>query len=160
MADQPLPTATDPDLARKALVAHLEAALEGFTYDYDGDRTIDVEMTGITGSGAPDKYLVRLGFLYYPDWPPTVTFLNPETKKYDGTNWPEAIGSQRLQFYSAYGDAPCGMVCNSMTFEYYFWGGHAAAESIRWKKGVHTFAGTLAELTDHLQPPHYKGKKK
>lgn len=160
MPDHPLPNATDPDLARKALLAHMEAVLDDYTYEYDGDRTIDIEMTGTTGSGVLDEYLVRLGFLYYPDWPPTVTFLNPKTKKYDGTNWPEPIAGQRLQFNSAYGDAPCGMVCNSMMFEYYFWGGHAPAENIRWKKGVHTFAATLAELTDHLRPPHYKGKRK
>ena len=160
MPDHPLPGATDLEQARKALLAHMEVALDGYTYEYDGDRTIYVHMTGNSESGGTDEYLVRLGFLYYPDWPPTVTFVNPETNKHDGTHWPEPVASPRLQFNPAYGDAPAGMVCNSMTFEYYFWGGHAPAENIRWKKGVHTFAATLAELGDHLRPPYYKGKKK
>lgn len=159
MPDHPLPEATDPEQARKALLTHMGVALDGYTYEYDGDRTIDIHMTGTSDSGATDEYLVRLGFLYYPDWPPTVTFLNPKTNKYDGTHWPQPTASSRLQFNSAYGDAPAGMVCNSMTFEYYFWGGHSPAENIRWRNDVHTFAATLAELRDHLRPPHYKGKK-
>jgi hypothetical protein len=51
------------------------------------------------------------------------------------------------------------MVCNSMTFEYYFWGGHTPAGEIHWNKGTHTFAATIAELVDHLNPPFYQGRQ-
>ena len=134
-------------------------ALDGYEYEYDEDRTIFVRMPAFRADGARDAYLIRLTFLYYPDWPPNVTFVNPESKKYDGTNWPKIAGSPTLAFYPSYGDAPAGMVCNSMTFEYYFWGGHSPSDEIRWSKQKHTFAATIAELRDHLRQPYYQGKQ-
>lgn len=158
MPDRPLPQVTDPLIARTALQAHMAKALEGYRYEYDGDRAIYVFMNGEQADGTEHEYLLRLTFLFYPDWPPSVTFLNPETRRYDRTHWPKVSGSGRVAFYPSYGDAPTGLVCNSMTFEYYFWGGHSPREAIRWKRGVHTFAATLAEIRDHLRPPHYQGR--
>lgn len=160
MSDRPLPLATDPKTAREAVTRDLVGALDGYVFDYDGDRTIYVQMQGVISEGRRDEYLVRLTFLYYPDWPPSVTFVNPATRNYDGVaaQWPKAVGSPRIAFYPTYGDAPAGMVCSSTTFEYYFWGGHAPNSTIHWKKGVHTFAATIAELADHLKPPFYAGK--
>jgi hypothetical protein len=160
MPDRQLPEMTDPQVARQALAKHLRSALEGYTFDYDGDRTVYVAMQGTRSDGNRDDYLVRLTFLYYPTWPPSVVFVNSETKQYEGVpaQWPKITGSPRMAFYPSYGDAPAGMVCNSMTFEYYFWGGHAPSPSIQWKAGVHTFAATIAELTDHLRPPYYIGR--
>ena len=157
MPDHQLPEAVDPETARAALLKHSENALEGYNWEYDNDRTIYVKMPATDEQGKTEEYLIRLTFLYYPDWPPSVTFLNPETKRYDGTHWPQT-NSPSLAMHPSYGDAPTGMVCNSMMFEYYFWGGHNATENIRWQKGKHTLAATIAELTDHLKPPLYKGR--
>lgn len=159
MPDHPLPQAVDPFTSRAAIQRHLPGALEGYLYEYDGDRTIFLLLTAKKGTGETDQYLVRFSFLYYPDWPPSVTFLNPDTKQYDGSHWPNISGSSRLAFHPRYGDAPAGMVCNSMTFEYYFWGGHSPAEDIRWSKENYTFAATIAELVDHLNPPFYQGRQ-
>ncbi len=158
MPDRALPEAVEPQLARAALIAHMGNALEGYRYEYDGDRTIYVWMDGVKPDGTVDEYLVRLMFLYYPEWPPNVTFVNPETRRYDGKSWPQITGAIRLAFHASYGDAPAGMVCNSMTFEYYFWGGHSPTDGIKWNKEVHTFAATLAELRDHLRQPYYQGR--
>jgi len=159
LPDRALPEAASPFASREALQIHIPKALNGFRYEYDGDRTVYLWLTARKTTGETDEYLVRLMFLHYPDWPPSVTFLNPDTKQYDGTHWPGVSGSQRLAFHARYGDAPAGMVCNSMTLEYYFWGGHNPPEDIRWSKVKHTFAATVAELVDHLNPPFYQGRQ-
>jgi hypothetical protein len=159
LPDRALPEAAPPFASREALQVHIPKALNGFRYEYDGDRTVYLWLTARKSTGETDEYLVRLVFLHYPDWPPSVTFLNPDTRQYDGTHWPGISGSQRLAFHARYGDAPVGMVCNSMTFEYYFWGGHNPPEDIRWSKVKHTFAATVAELVDHLNPPFYQGRQ-
>lgn len=154
-----LPQPVDPAAARAAVRAHMAKALDGYAYDYDDDRTIFVRMLATAPDGTQDMYMIRLTFLYYPDWPPSVTFVNVETAKYDGTHWPRIAGSSTLALYPNYGDAPTGMVCNSMTFEYYFWGGHSPSDEIRWSKEKHTFAATIAELRDNLRQPYYQGKQ-
>lgn len=159
MPDHQIPEAVDPFTARAALQNHLPKALDGFRYEYDGDRTVYFWLQAKSSAGGADEYLIRLTFLHYPDWPPSVTFVNPATKQYDGTHWPLVAGSPRIAFYPKYGDAPTGMVCNSMTFEYYFWGGHSPAAEIKWDKKKHTFAATVAELVDHLNPPFYQGRQ-
>jgi hypothetical protein len=159
LPDRSLPEAVDPFTSRSALREHLPRAMEGHRYEYDGDRTVYLWLTAKRATRELDEYLVRLIFLHYPDWPPSVTFVNPETKQYDGTHWPSSAGSPRIAFYHSYGDAPAGMVCNSMTFEYYFWGGHSPSEEIRWSKEKYTFAATIAELVDHLNPPFYQGRQ-
>lgn len=158
MPDRPIPEPTDPELAKAALQKHMTAALDGCDYEYNGDRTILLKMKAVDPQGETEDYLVQMKFLYYPDWPPCVSFLNPETRSYDGTHWPALADSPKMGIHPACEGAPAGMVCNSMTFEYYFWGGHNPGDGITWKKGVHTFAATIAELTDHLGPRHYIGR--
>lgn len=158
MPDRPLPEPADPEVARAALQKHSPAALEDCDYEYDGDRTIYLKLTAVAGDGKSEDYLVRMQFLYYPDWPPCVTFLNPETRQYDGTHWPQLADAPKVGIHPAYAGAPAGMVCNSMTFEYYFWGGHNPSDGITWKAGVHTFAATISELKDHLRQPYYRGR--
>jgi hypothetical protein len=158
MTDRPMPEPTDPEIARAALRKHSVRALENCDYEYDGDRTIYLTLPATDSRGETQQYLVRLTFLYYPDWPPSVTFLNPLTRRYDGTHWPSVTSSPRLAMHVVYGGAPTGMVCNSMTFEYYFWGGHSPTDIIKWNKARHTFFATIAELKDHLQVPYYQGR--
>lgn len=159
MPDRPLPVPVDPITASTAVREHLSKALDGHRYEYDGDRTILVWLQGTRPAGETDEYLVRLRFLYYPTWPPSVTFLNPQTRKYDGTHWPKVAGNPNIAFYPSYGDAPEGMMCNSTSFEYYFWGGHTPTATIHWNKDRHTFAATIAELTDNLRAPYYQERQ-
>jgi hypothetical protein len=116
-------------------------------------------LDGRRSTGEVDGYLARFSFLYYPAWPPSVTFVNPQTHRYDPAYWPDG-GSDILAFYPSYGDAPSGMVCNTMFFEFYFWGGHNPGASVRWDAKQHTFAASLNELRIHLRPPYYRGTRR
>jgi hypothetical protein len=48
------------------------------------------------------------------------------------------------------------LICNSMFFDWYFYGGHGDQPAVSWKPGVHRAAATVAELEIHLRPPHYQ----
>lgn len=158
MPDRPLPTVSDPEDAREAFQRH-QVALDGYRWEEEGPLSILVHLDGHRASGEMDSYLARFTFLYYPTWPPSVTFINPETKEYDPAYWP-VVNSPSLAFHATYGDAPKGMVCNSMFFEYYFWGGHTPDNSVHWDQARYTFAATLNELRIHLGPPYYQGPRR
>jgi len=155
MPDRELPTVVDPEVARAAFLAHAPAALEGFKWEQETPLSILVWIEAHPGEGDPDRYLARFDFSYYPDWPPRVTFVDPKTKLPNPTAWPVVNGAPNIAFYGAYGDAPTGMVCNSMFFEYYFWGGHSPDDTIRWNARTHTFAASLNELRLALRSPYY-----
>lgn len=159
MPDRPLPTVSDPEEAREAFLRDHAMALEGYRWEQEGPLSILVHLEGHRASGEVDLYLACFSFLYYPIWPPSVTFVNPETHRHDPAHWPNATGPN-IAFHATYGDAPTGMVCNSMFFEYYFWGGHGADSSIRWDPERYTFAASLNELRIHLCPPHYHGPRR
>jgi len=159
MPDRPLPTVSDPEEALEAFLRHHKAALEGFRWEQEGPLSILVELEAQRVSGEVDFYLARFSFLYYPTWPASVTFVKPETRRYDPTYWPSATGTN-IAFHATYGDAPNGMICNSMFFEYYFWGGHNPGEGIAWDPERHTFAASVNELRIHLRPPYYKGPRR
>jgi len=159
MPDRPLPTVSDPEEARAAFLRDHEKALEGYRWEEQSPLSILVHLEGHRASGEVDLYLACFSFLYYPIWPPSVTFVNPVTLKYDPAYWPKTSGPN-IAFSAPYGDAPSGMVCNSMFFEYYFWGGHAPNPNISWDPKRHTFAASLNELRIHLRPPHYQGPRR
>lgn len=143
-----------------AFLKHAPAALDGLEWQQETPLSILVPLDATRGTGEVDRYLVRFDFAYYPSWPPRVTFVDPTTKRYDATAWPEVSGAPNIAFHASYGDAPTGMVCNSMFFEFYFWGGHGADDRIRWDPCRHTFAASLNELRDALRPPYYVGPRR
>lgn len=159
MPDHPLPTVSDPEEARESFLNHRAAALEEYAWEEDGPLAILVQLEGHRADGTVDRYVARFSFLHYPTWPPSVTFVNPETRAYDPAYWPKANGPN-FAFHAEYGDAPAGMVCNSMFFEYYFWGGHTPDASVRWDAACHTFAASLNELRIYLQQPLYEGPRR
>jgi hypothetical protein len=155
--DRPLPTPADPIVAHEAFERDAPKALEGFVWRQQTPLSILVEIPAICPDGTTDTYLARLAFLHYPELPPSVTFVDPTSEKYAPAAWPKVEGLPNISFSAAYGDAPEGMVCNSMFFEYYFWGGHSPDAKIRWDSSRMTFAATLTELRDALRQPYYKG---
>lgn len=157
MPDHPLPVPTPPRLAKAALIAHRDGSLEGLHWEKGSPLVLYVTLPAVRPDGIVDSYIARFSFVYYPDWPPSVTFVDPETKVYSPSHWPHSVNSDRLAFHATYGDAPAGLICNSMFFEYYFWGGHARTEGQMWTKGRHTMAATVGELKIHLAPPYYIG---
>lgn len=159
MPDHPLPAVSDPEEARAAFLHHQAAALEGLVWEEDGPLAIVLHLEGLRPNGEVEPYLARFSFLYYPAWPPSVTFVHPQTRVYDPAYWPKA-SSPTLAFHAEYGGAPAGMVCNSMFFEYYFWGGHTPDATVRWDPKRHTFAASVNELRIHLRPPYYEGRSR
>jgi hypothetical protein len=160
VADRELPTLADPQVARDGLLRDAPAALEGLRWREQSPLVLLVDLEARRADGAVDRYVARLDFSYYPEYPPRVTFVDPETGRYDAAAWPEVANAPNIAFSAVYGDADAGMVCNSMFFEYYFWGGHAPTEAIRWNPRQHTFAATLTELKDALRPPYYVGPRR
>lgn len=144
-------------VAREAFERDAPKALEGYMWRQQTPLSILVEIPAGRRDGATDTYLARFAFLHYPEFPPSVTFVHPTSEKYDPAAWPMVEGLSNISFSAVYGEAPEGMVCNSMFFEYYFWGGHSPDAKIRWDPSRMTFAAALAELRDALRQPYYKG---
>lgn len=157
MPDHPLPTATPPAMAVAAVLAHRAAAMEGLAWLEESALVTHVTIPAERADGMTDSYQARFSFVYYPDWPPSVTFVNPATQAHDPAYWPRIRNSDRLALHPTYGDAPNGLICNSMFFEFYFWGGHGRLAGQCWEKGRHTMAATVAELRIHLMQPYYIG---
>ena len=157
--DQSLPVPVNPLVARAALLAHRDAALENLSWEEETDLSLYVNFTAKKADGFVDDYVARFRFTYYPDWPPCVTFVNPSSKEYDPAFWPKIKDSDRMALHPVYADSPTGLICNSMFFEYYFWGGHSRVSGQSWEKGLHTMAATVSELRLHLSELHYDGRQ-
>ena len=145
-------------LARDAFERHARAALGGRTWTEETPLSILIDIGARRDDGGIDPYVARFDFVHYPMWPPGVTFVDAATHRYEPSAWPRVEGAPNIAFHAVYGDAPAGMVCNSMFFEYYFWGGHSADERIRWDPERLTFAASLTELDEALRPPYYRGR--
>ena len=140
---------------RKILAQDLPIAFDRLKWSQEED-VYYVEFPAIRPDGTIDRYLTKWTFTYYPAQPPHVTFVNPKTKLYDATGWPKA-GSGRLALSPAYGSAPEGLICNSMFYDWYYYGGHGEQPAVSWKPGIHKAIATVTELRDVLQPPCYEG---
>ncbi len=131
--------------------------MEGLRWEEESALVTYATLPAQRTDGVTDSYLARFSFVYYPDWPPSVTFVSPATRAYDAAHWPKINNSDRMAFHPVYGDAPAGLICNSMFFEFYFWGGHARQAGQCWEKSLHTMAATVAELRIHLSQLYYVG---
>jgi len=157
--DHPLPSLADPVIAAKAFAEHKAAALEGLRWRQITPLSIAIELPASGPNGPGDIFVALFRLSWYPTWPPSVTFVDPDTLESKPSMWPRVDGKPDIAFYATYGDAPDGMVCNSMFFEYYFWGGHGPTDAIRWDPKRHTLAASLNELKDALRSPYYTGRQ-
>ena len=149
----PLPLAQ----LREVLAVDLPAAFEGLEWSRTDDVYF-VEFPAVRDDGTVDMYLTKWTFFHYPGLPPHVTFVNPQTREYDPAFWPNA-SSPRTAISPVYGDAPEGLICNSMFYDWYFYGGHGDQPAISWKPGVHKAIATVTELREVLRSPHYRGPR-
>lgn len=154
MTADPPPLLPLPEL-RNVLARDLPLAFEGLEYFSEGDVYF-VTLPATRADGTVDTYLTKWTFFDYPGQPPHVTFVNPETKQYDPACWPSAHNT-RTQLTPTYGDAPEGLICNSMFYAWYYWGGHGDQPAVSWIPGVHRAIATVIELRDVLREPHYRG---
>ena len=145
-----------PEL-RRALAVDAPAAFDGLEWEEVNDVYF-VKFPAVGASGDVDTYLTKWTFFHYPAEPPHVTFVNPETKEYDATGWPDA-SNDRVALNPVYGDAPEGLICNSMFYNWYYYGGHGDQPAVSWKPGVHKAIATVIELRQLLRQPHYRGPR-
>lgn len=142
---------------REIVAVDAPRAFVGLVWYQEGD-TYFVEFPAQRADGTVDTYLTKWTFIYYPGQPPHVTFVNPETKKYDPNSWPDA-SNERISLAPTYGGAPEGLICNSMFYDWYYYGGHGNQPAVSWKPGVHKAIASSTELRNLLRQPHYKGPR-
>ena len=166
-----VPVPNTPKRAVDAIEAHLPVVLRGRTLEEVGwerpdPLTLLIPVPGNTADGAWDDYLLRLGFLYYPDWPPSTQFVNPETRAYrfpEDKCWlPKIEGTGEIAVHAQY-DLPNNagkiqLICSSVTLEFYQVL-HSVEERLVWNPKVQNFAATLAAIERGLRQPYYKGRQ-
>ncbi len=144
-----------PEVLREVLAKDLPQAFEGLTWREE-DGVYFVELPAIRADGTVDTYLTKWTFIHYPAQPPHVTFVDPITKQYDPASWPNAANS-RTSLHPTYPGAPEGLICNSMFYDWYYYGGHANQPVVSWRPGVHRAIATVTELREVLRQPQYMG---
>lgn len=165
------PVQNTPAAARRALERDLPRVLRGRTLEEAGwrrpdDLTLLVPMQATREDGGGDDFLLRLNFGYYPDWPPSALFVNPETDRYeypaDAHHLPRIEGSPEIQvhkFYNSNGQYPVGqLICASVTLEFYIIR-HQVQQAHLWDAGRQTFAATINAISHWMKPPYYKGRQ-
>ena len=136
--------------------------------DLERDLVLWVSIPSKREDGTPHPdgaYLHRLEFSHSPTYPPTVEFVNPDTRQYDPVKdqkWVPLIAKsppqQSIAFHPAY-DARGQLVCHSLNYEYYIRGGHNPGPEIHWKAGTHNLVTTLMFQQKMLTEPYYGGKR-
>lgn len=166
-----VPVPNTPVRAQAALDADLPLVLRGRTLAEVGwtqpdPLTLLVPLFGTCADGTHDDYLLRLNFLYYPDWPPSALFVNPKTKSFrhpEDLAWlPRVDGKGEISVHAQY-DIPGGgktqLICASVTLEFYQVL-HDVKECMVWDHQRQNFAATLAAVERALRQPHYHGRQK
>lgn len=159
-----------PVRAQAAMDDHLPIVLRGRSLAEAGwtrpdPLTLLVPVVGEPADGAADDYLLRLTFLYYPDWPPSAQFVNPATLAYrfpDDARWlPKVDGTSEIAVHAQY-DTPdrkkIQLICASVTLEFYQVL-HSVEDRLVWDPRVQNFAATLTAIGRVLRPPYYKGRQ-
>lgn len=165
------PVPNTPAAAHRALERDLPKVLRGRTLEDAGwhrpdDLTLLVPMQAEREDGGRDDFLLRLGFGYYPDWPPSAQFVNPATGRYDYPtdvqHLPRIEGSNELavhSFYNSNGQYPVvQLVCASVTLEFYLIR-HAVEPMHLWDPSKQTFAATINGISHWMKAPYYKGRQ-
>lgn len=162
---QPIP---DPSRGADALREHLPKVLQGRTLDEAGWHqpdllTLLIPLFAQCEGQAADFYLLRLQFNYYPEWPPSAQFVNPQTLKYAGPadkKWLPAIdGTDEIRVHDNYshGNQSIQLICSSITLEFYLVQHGINKPEHIWDGKRQNFNATLTAVRRGLQKPFYKG---
>lgn len=156
----------DPHRGACKFRTHLARVLNGDSLESRGwempnDLTLFVPIRG--GPSADDEYLLRLGFEYYDQWPPTARFVNPKTRDFDPDRdlyWlPRVEGDAGFQVHAAYDNQHYRgqLVCCSVTAEFYT-SRHEVRPDQVWDSTRFTFGATLGRAQRALRSEFYKGR--
>jgi hypothetical protein len=164
------PALVDPEIAAATLRQHIDELWATGRPDRRGwqltsidDLHLIVRMPAHRIDGTIDHYHILLGGEYYDAGPPTVAFVDPDTKERTNTKskWFPQISPTPPWFglHEAYqypDKVSRQLVCFTGTAEYYMTD-HSPKESEKWKQGEHTVAMTLNRLQEVLSLPYYVG---
>ena len=113
-------------------------------------------------NGSTDDYLLKLGFHYYREWPPSAQFVNPRTGQYA---WPHdqqyvpRLESPECRTHVNYATTPSApgiqLICCSATLEFYQVLHHVEPPHV-WNS-TSTFLTTLRAIQRAMQTS-YKGR--
>lgn len=160
------PVLATPSDAIAAFERDLPKALKGRTMEAAGWRRLDgmtllVPFQGRQASGTLDDYLLRLGFAYYPDWPPSALFVNPQTSSYDLAKdkcWlPQIDGCNEIAIHADFNQQG-QLVCCSLTLEFYAVR-HGVQREHVWNPQEHNFSATINQIDWALKSQFYKGRQ-
>lgn len=160
------PIAVPPTQAIAALEEDLPKVLKGKTVEEVRWTRLDslTLLVPIIGGRDEkgDEYLLRLGFGYYREWPPSALFVNPVTKTYEvgkDDEWlPKIEGWNELHVHANYNDTGQQLICCSNTLEFYKVR-HTMEPKHVWDPERQNFAATLAAINLALRSTYYKGRQ-
>lgn len=164
------PALVDPEIAAATLRQHVEDLWATGRPDQKGWQLtwIDllhlvIKMPGRRKDGTVDDYHILVGGEYYDAGPPTVSFVDPETRARTNksSRWFPKINPNPPWFglheaYNFPGHGARQLVCFTGTAEFYMTD-HSPQETEKWKQGKHTVAMTLNRLHEVLSQPYYVG---
>lgn len=160
------PVPNTPSAAKRVFEEHLAKVLRGRALADLGwsrldDLTLLVPLRAERESGQVDDFLLRLGFGYYPDWPPSAQFVNPTTHQYvypdDVSHLPRISGTNEIAVHARY-DRVGQLICASVTLEFYQIR-HGVNPEHLWDPTKQNFAATINAIAHWLRPPYYKGRQ-
>lgn len=137
------------------------SSLEALGWTQPDALTLLIPLTASI-DGSVDDYLLKLGFHYYRDWPPSAQFVNHSTGQYA---WPRdqhhvpRLESQECRTHVNYQARPSAtgiqLICCSATLEFYQVL-HSVEPQHIWN-GTSTFLTTLRAIQRAMQTS-YKGR--
>jgi hypothetical protein len=158
----------DPHRGSAAFDGHLPRVLNGRTLEQLGWRrpnplTLLVPTTARPLESHTDDFMLRLGFEYYPEWPPTASFVNPATFGFDPTQdlyWlPQVVGDSGFAIHATYDNHHYRgqLVCCSFTAEFYL-SIHGVQSEHVWNADRYTFGATIHRVERALRSTYYQGR--
>lgn len=152
----------------KIVVRHRRALEWGWELEPDyGGLRLYVNMWALDeGGNRLDDYHIDMDMSYYPDHPPGVTFVNPETRSFEfsaDVKWFPRWGSTPPHIKICVdlspnppGDQKVQVLRNTMFLNFYLEGRYEISEG--WSPDRNTFFATLHVLQQLLTRPHYEGR--
>ena len=155
------------DLVKVLANTHSQYNEWNFTPDY-GNLHLYVDMWAFDENHCKlDDFHIDMDMSYYRNYPPGVTFINPDTKSFDpckDMRWlpriaprPTGINIRYHPKFRLNTGQTKQLICNSMILEYYQTE-HTPTGDQRWSMNRHTFFATLDILQMMLFKPHYWGR--
>lgn len=166
MAKAGVSPVADPHGGRAKFEAHLPRVLGTSTLEGLGWRKPNLLTLLVPVFGGPhqaDEYLLRLGFEFYSEWPPTATFVNPKTLRFDADRdlyWlPRIEGDPGLAVHAKYQatGSTSQLICCSFTAQFYQVLHSVQPEHV-WNAEHFTFGATIHRIQRALQSAYYRGR--